>query len=142
VIRDTARQLAFRQILEREAGPAADSLAMAAAARRLCDRFADQLRPLIGDAGVNTLWARGVFLLERRFPGLTEGIADGIDPCERAGLSFARQPLPLATDSAVALFTIVTDLLASFIGEGLLGRLLGETWPSDFSGDSAEETTT
>lgn len=139
---DTARHRVLRQILEREAGTGADAPVIAAAARRLCDRLADHLAPLIGDAGVLTLWSRGVSLLERQFPGLADGIQDGLHPCERAQRSFERQSPARAAAAGVALFTIVTDLLASFIGEGLLGRLLGETWPDDFTGDSAEDTTT
>jgi integrase len=49
---DNMRQRAFRRMLAREAGTDADAPAIAAAARRLCERFAEQLAPLIGDAGV------------------------------------------------------------------------------------------
>ena len=42
----------------------------------------------------------------------------------------------------MALLTTTSDLLVSFIGEGLTTRLLREAWPDDFADDRTEETIT
>ena len=64
------RQRVFRRMLAREAGTGADVPAIAAAARRACERFAEHLSPLIGDAGMAAICARSLHLTERNVRGL------------------------------------------------------------------------
>ena len=64
------RQRVFRRMLAREAGTGASAPAIAAAARRLCQHFAQQLTPLIGDAGVAAICARSLHLTQQKFPRL------------------------------------------------------------------------
>ena len=61
---------AFERLLARQAGTAADAAAVAAAARRLCEGFAQHLTPLVGDGGIAAIYGRSLQLAERRFPGL------------------------------------------------------------------------
>ena len=63
------RQRLFRRMLAREAGTGANAPAIAAAARRVCERF-EQLTPLIGDAGVAAICTRSLHLAQRNIPGL------------------------------------------------------------------------
>ena len=138
------RQRVFRRMLAREAGTGASAPAIAAAARRLCERFAEHMSPLIGDAGVAAICARSLHLTERYVPGLTSvrASAQGEAPFARLQLSLEQQEPAAATEAAVAVLATASDLLASFIGEGLTTGLLREAWPEDFAGDATEEAIT
>ena len=141
---DNMRQRVFRRMLAREAGTGADAPAVAAAARRLGERFAEQLNPLIGDAGVAAILARSLHLTQPNVPGLaTVRAADQNEgPFPLLQRSLEQLEPAAATEAAVALLDGVSELLESFIGEGLTTRLLREAWPDDFAGDTTEETIT
>lgn len=141
---DNMRQRVFRRMLAREAGTPADAPAIAAAARRLCERFAEELAPLIGDAGVAAICARALHLTQRNVPGLepVRAPAKGDAPFALLQVSLEQQEPAAATEAAVALLAAVSELLALFIGESLTNRLLREAWPDDFAGDATEETIT
>jgi hypothetical protein len=141
---DNMRQQVFRRMLAREAGTSADAPAIAAAARRLCERFAQQLTPLIGDAGVAAICARSLHLAQRNSPGLApvRSSAQGDAPFAVLQLSLEQQEPAAATEAAVALLATASELLALFIGESLTTRLLCDAWPDDFAGDISEETVT
>jgi hypothetical protein len=139
------RQRAFRRMLAREAGTGADAPAIAAAYRRLYERFAQQFTPLIGDVGVAAIFARSLHLSRRNVPEL-EPLRASDKPGKRDAPfvlleAFLQQQEPAsATEAAVAVLAMAGELLASFIGEGLTTRLLREAWPDDFPADDAEET--
>ena len=136
------RQRVFRRMLAREAGTGAGAPAIAAAARRLFERFAEQLTPLIGDAGVAAICSRSLHLAQRNVPGLApvRASAQGDAPFAPLQLSLEQQEPAAATEAAVALLATASELLALFIGESLTTRLLCEAWPGDFAGDITEET--
>ena len=136
------RQRVFRRMLAREAGTGADAPAIAAAARRLCERFAEQLTPLIGNAGVAAICARSLHLTQLNVPGLAPVRASAQEepPFALLQVSLEQQEPAVATEAAVALLATVSELLAVFIGESLTNRLLCEAWPDDFAGDITEET--
>jgi len=140
---ENTRQRVFERMLIREAGPAADASAVAAAALRLCERVARQLVPLIGEAGVAAICDRGLYLTQRGVPGLSPVRAaeptDG--PFTRAHLFIEQQDSALVSEAAVALLTTVSELLASFIGDSLTTHLLREALSDDFAGDTTEERT-
>jgi hypothetical protein len=137
------KQQVFRRMLTQEAGAGADASAVAAAARRLCEHFARRLSPLVGDVGVAAIYARSLHLAKRQFPERASGNPpDGDDgPFTRAQRFLEHQESTVAAEAAVMLLTTVGELLASFIGEALTTRLLQETWPDEFAGDTTEETT-
>lgn len=141
---DHIRQQAFRRMLAREAGTGATAPVIAAAARRLCEHFARHLAPLIGDAGVAAICARSLHLTERNLPGFRSVPASpqGDAPFALLQRSLEQQEPAAATDGAVAVLGTASELLASFIGEGLTTSLLREAWPEEFAGDTAEETIT
>jgi hypothetical protein len=139
------RQRVFRRTLALEAGPGANAPAIAAACRRLCEHFAQQFSPLIGDAGVAAIFDRSLHLSRRNVPELapprTSSKSDMRDAPFVLLEAFLEQQEPaLATEAAVAVLAMAGELLASFIGEGLTTRLLREAWPDDFAADDAEET--
>lgn len=136
------RQQAFRRLLSREAGTEPDARAIAAAARRLCARFTEQLAPLIGEAGVAAICARSLHLTQQRVPGLAPVRAQEDASCALLQLSLEQQEPTAGAEAAVAVLATASDLLASFIGESLTTRLLREAWPDDFTGDPTEETIT
>jgi len=84
----------FRRMLAREVGTDADAPAIAAAGRRLCERFAEQLTPLIGDPGVAAIYARSLHLTQRNVPGLApvRASAQGDAPCALLKLSLGQRP--------------------------------------------------
>ena len=141
---DDIRQRAFRRMLAREAGTGATAPAIAAAARRLCEHLAEQLTPLIGDAGVAAICARSLHLTQRNVRGLASVRASpqADAPFALLQLSLEQHEPAAATEAGVAVLATATDLLASFIGEGLTTNLLREAWPEDFAGDTTEETNT
>jgi hypothetical protein len=121
----------------------ADASATAAAARRLCEHFAHQLTPLIGDAGVTAICARSLHVAQRHFPGLAS-----VRPFDHSAEQFAplqsfleQQEPTAATEVAVVVLATASEILESFIGESLTTRLLCEAWPDDFAADTTEETT-
>ena len=141
---DNMRERVFRRMLAREAGTGANAPAIAAAARRLCERFAEQLTPLIGDAGMAAICARSLHLTERNVRGFVSGraSAQGDAPFALLQLSLEQQEPAVATEAAIALLATISELLALFIGESLTTSLLREAWPDDFAGDTTKETIT
>jgi len=137
-------QQAFQELLLREAGTSADASAIAAAARRLCEGFAQRLTPLVGDAGVAAIYARSLHLVRQHTVGLAPVPASdlGDGPFTHVQRFLEHQTSDVAGETAVAVLTTVGDLLASLIGESLTMRLLREAWPDDFTGGISEETTT
>jgi len=134
---------AFLRLLARHAGTEADPPAVAAAARRLCDDFAQHLTSLIGDTGVAAIFGRSLQLAERRFPELAPASSSGPDgePGTHVQHFVEHQDPFVATRAAVTVLVAACEMLASFIGETLTRLLLHETWPDEFDGHPTETTT-
>jgi hypothetical protein len=133
---------AFGRLLARQAGTEADPPAVAAAARRLCEDFAQRLTPLIGDGGVAAIYGRSLQLAERRFPGLAPARSgkDG-EPFTHVQHFLERQDPVVAAKAAVTVLALASEVLASFIGEPLTRLLLHETWPDQFGRLTPEPAT-
>ena len=138
-----SREAAFELLLARQAGTAADAAAVAAAARRLCEEFAQHLTPLIGDGGVAAICGRSLQLAERRFPGLAPARASGQhgDPFTHVQHFLEHQDPVVAIRAAVTVLGVACEVLATFIGEKLTRLLLHETWPDEFDRITPEPTT-
>jgi hypothetical protein len=134
---------AFGRLLARQAGTGADAPAVAAAARRLCEDFAQHLTPLIGDGGVAAIIGRSLQLAEQRFPGFRPPRASGQDgePLTHVQHFLEHQDPVVATRAAVTVLAVASEVLASFIGETLTRLLLHETWPDQFDRIPPEPTT-
>ena len=125
----------FRSILARDAGTDAEAADVAGAAWRACERLARHLTPLIGESGFATVYARSLDLAQRQFPQLesvraAEPSEGAFDPLHRF---LAHQPPAAATEVAVALFSTITELLTSLIGQHLTLGVLAESWPGHFA---------
>jgi hypothetical protein len=123
----------FHGLLEREAGSHADAIGIAIAARRLCERLADQLSPIVGTAGIEAICSRSLHLTRRQFPSLA--------PIEQKNGSFAHLEASLrglepeaAIDASVAVLVTACGLLDVFIGESLTTLLLRGAWPDFHDG--------
>jgi hypothetical protein len=134
---------AFERLLARTTGTGPDAPAVAAAARRLCEDFAQHLTPLIGDGGVAAICGRSLQLAERRFPGLAPTRASGQfgEPFTHVQHFLEHQDPVVATRAAITVLAVASEVLASFIGETLTRLLLHETWPDQFDRITPEPTT-
>jgi hypothetical protein len=108
------------------------------AARRLCERFAQQLTPIIGDAGVSAVCLRSLHLAQRQFPSLVLIPPDGDGPFARVQESLQGLEPGVALGAAVAVLTAASTLLDGLIGKGLTTRLLRGAWPDTFDDDTQE----
>ncbi len=136
------RQLALK-MLAQQAGPAANTDALAAAARGAYDDLARASAPLIGQVGVDALTGRALHLAQREYPWLvrTREPEQAEDPFAQVIACLERQDDPaVATEAAGAVFATLTGLLVTFIGEPLTAGLLRKAWPEAFTDASAEET--
>jgi hypothetical protein len=142
MLRDT-REAVFRRMLAREAGTNADTPHIAVAARRLSEELARELTPLIGDLGVASIYARSLHLAQRQCPGFVPVSASEQDegPISRTQDVIKHQQSAVASEFAVVALTTTVQLLASFIGEGLIASLLRRTWPGDFAGTTEDNPT-
>ncbi len=132
------RHETFRRLLAQEAGNGANAPALAGAARRLCERFAQQLTPIIGPSGVAAIYSRSLHLVQRQFPSLASIPTPDEGPFAGVQTSLQKLDPDMAADAAVALLTTASQLLDSFIGEGLTTHLLSGAWPNDFNHDAPE----
>jgi hypothetical protein len=117
-------------LLYQEAGTDPDAKGLTAAALRLHDRFAAQLTPLIGAAGMHALTGRSLHLTRREFPWLEDvRLADDADgPLDRVRRCLEHQDAATAADAAVAVLATLVALLSALIGEGVTARLLHAAW--------------
>lgn len=128
------RQLALK-VLAQHAGSAADSEALAAAARRAYDDLARVSVPLIGLVGVDALTGRALHLVQREYPWLvdTREPEQTEESFTQVVLCLEQQDPAVATEAAGAVFASFTGLLVTFIGEPLTAGLLRKAWPTAFS---------
>ena len=130
-------------ILQQEAGQDADANTVVAAASRLYDRLARQLRPLMGAAGVDAITARSLHLTRREFPWLQDfpDPTDSGGPCAHTRLCLERQDAAMAADATVAGLATLVALLTALIGHGLTRRLVQVAWSTQLPrGDEREES--
>ena len=132
------RRKTFRGLLARESGRHADAMASAAAARRVFERFVQQLSPIIGAAGVEAICLRSVHQTRRQFPSLAPIPLTG-NPFAHLETLLPREDSDATLDVAAAILATACDLLDTFIGQSLTARLLQGAWPDDFH-DGTKET--
>lgn len=118
-------------LLAREMSDAREMLAEADAAERVCQKLLDRLARLITQSGCQALLARAMHLAQADFRFLR-----GIQPIPMAG-TYVEGLRESAEDTdpgqvhrglATLLGTLI-DLIALFIGDYLMGRMLLEVWP-------------
>ncbi len=137
------RPLAAR-LLGHEAAGQKEAPELTDAAERICGKLYGELAPLIGIDGLTAIVAHALHLVQAEFPflrgakverqpedclkGLRES-AQGLEPAElRRGI--------------VAFLASVVWLLATFIGEAMVLRLIARAWPDvslDNEGQGSQE---
>jgi hypothetical protein len=118
-------------VLAQEMSDGGEDLPLPDAAERACQKLLDRLAKLITASGSQALLARALHLSQADFIFL-QGIEPGLTPeTYLAGLrqsAGGRDPALVARGLAT-LLAIVIELVALFIGEQLMARLLLEVWP-------------
>ena len=122
-------------ILEQESGSAASPEALQDAAESACEKLTQSFAPVVTGSGMDSVIGRALHLARPQFP-LLEGVtarnmrtADG--PCLQGLLSSLQGVDPAeAMKAIVAVLGNAVSLLSSFIGDALIFRRLGSTWPA------------
>jgi hypothetical protein len=109
----------------------ADSVAVAEATVRTWDQMARRLAPIIGEGGFRALYARGLHLTRSKYPWLAVTQEPPTMPFAGLKVSLQRREFTEARDASNALLVTFTELLATFIGEGLTKRLLSSGHADD-----------
>ena len=128
-------------MLARQAGPAIDAPAVAAAAKRAYDDLAEVLAPVIGDIGVAAMTDRAVHLTAREYAWLPSGPPGPAATTLTQVVEVLRRQNPaVAAEAAAALLAAILGLLEIFIGEPLAARLVQQAWPDAISSTDTAET--
>lgn len=136
---------AAQRLLAQECAVGAGGDDVAAAAGRLYERLFRALAPVLGAAGFRALFARSVKLSRARFPALRELAMPGDIRSEDARVApalvtFLRTLAPEAVLPVVqALYSTLFAVLATFIGEPLMWRLVQRACASN-DGSSSKES--
>lgn len=134
------RPLALR-VLAARAGAATRAETPAAAAQCAYDDLVQVCAPLIGEAGVDALTARALYLAQQEYAWLVavRGPEHSKEPLGPVWASLAGQDATVATEGAAAVFAMLVGLLATFIGRPLTASLIRRAWPEAFSDAQTEE---
>ena len=135
------RQLALK-ILAHRSGSGVGAEAFLASVRCAYDDLARVAIPLIGQAGVDALAGRALYLAQQEYSWLVDA-DEPEDANDRIAQAMVRaEPLDpaVATEGAAAVFAILAGLLITFIGEPLTRGLMRKAWPEAFSDMDTEES--
>ncbi len=119
-----------RRILMQEFGGERSSAQMAFVVCTVYGKFLVQLSVLMGEEGGLALFRSSLRRTQSAFPFYAEVLA--VDPrtlLDALGACLAKQ-LPVSIlEASIALLTSFLELLATFIGARLIGKLLQDVWP-------------
>lgn len=119
-----------KQLLAHQGSGTSDEPALAAEV--VYETLFQALAPIIGAAGVRALVARSVRLSVAEFPCLRALVAT-TEPGEDQGQRLVACLSPLAAASALAvatgLYATLLGLMSNFIGERMVGQLVGKAFP-------------
>lgn len=134
------RQLA-PNVLAARAGSGAGATALAAAAGSAYGDLVRVFSPLIGNLGVAALTGRAVHLAQQEHTWLVSarGPDQVNEPMGQVIAGLERQDPAVAADAAATVFTLLTELLVTFIGASLTTSLLRQAWPDAFFAAGTEE---
>lgn len=99
------------------------------------------LSPIIGQAGVDALFKRSIYLTRTTHPCLASVFENQAQPDALAALQcvLAQQPSATAVTANSALLQNFQDLLISLIGLSLTERLLRPVWDQPSSGQAEQD---
>ena len=96
-------------------------------AGRVYDKLHTHLGLLVGNVGVQMLFARSARLAQGEFATCAE--VTGVEGSPRLGEHLKTRNPAVAAESAAALFGTFLELLNRFIGERLTSEVLRSAWP-------------
>jgi hypothetical protein len=127
-----------RRLLAHEGAAGSAHGGAATAAGRVYDKLLAHLAPLVGAAGVQSLFVRSAKLAQGEFTGLAAvSIFEGSTKLRER---LQAQDSAITTESAAALFATFFALLTTFIGERLTTQVLRSAWPMIEETPSTETT--
>lgn len=131
VLRHAALRRIALQVLTQRVGTAHGAEALATAARSTYDDLAEVCAPLIGQAGIDALTARALYLAQQDYAWLADdkGPERPKEPFGPVLARLAEQDSAVATEGAAAVFAMLVGLLVTFIGKPLSAGLLRKAWP-------------
>jgi hypothetical protein len=115
------------QLLASE-GDCSSTEACAAAAGRVYDKLDAQLVPLLGPAGVHSLFVRSAKLAQSELAS-RPGVATSLESATRLRAWLQSLELAAARETAAVLLGTFLDLVTNFIGERLTVQVLRNAWP-------------
>lgn len=120
-----------RWILDQQIGES-DRDNVAPAAQAVCAALYGRLTPLVTASGSQAFLTRSLHMAQEQFPFLA-GLRGGSSPDDCLdGLGEALQDVDPeeAYEALASVIANMIELLATFIGEDLTGRILREQWPN------------
>jgi len=132
----------IQPILEQCVEAGADAKAVADVGVRAWERVTSQFAPLIGEGGVDALYARSLHLTRSTFPWLAvpQEPRQTDSPYTDLKLSLERREPNEAREAISALLVTFAELLTALIGETLTTRILSSAWANGGPDENAQET--
>jgi hypothetical protein len=127
---------AARRLLAGEPGDGNSSKQVAERATQACERLAKHMSRLLGETGVQMLFARSVVIASVQLPWLRTAPSTTTQPASATSAlrdAMEQQEPESIADAFVAILSTLVGLLKRLIGDGLVDRLLNEVWPSVFA---------
>ncbi|MEO9078359.1 MAG: hypothetical protein ABI268_03505 [Rhodanobacter sp.] len=121
----------------------ADASRVAAIAVAIWREVGTALSPIIGQAGVDALFKRSIYLTRGAHPALASVFDNSVQLDALAALddALAQQASATAMASNIALLQNFQELLISLIGLSLTERLLRPVWDKPSSGQAEQDAT-
>ncbi len=138
--RTSALQLAER--IYAQAVREATTTDVAGIVKRIHEKLAQALSPMIGDAGFAAMMARTIQMARAEYPRLDGAVGFSVEPFPENLASWLEGQEPALIQAVgVALLARFLVLLSTLIGTELALRLLSPTWPDAiaYAIDSAEK---
>ena len=132
-----------KRLLAQERGSVGGAKERAAAAVRVYVALFRALDPVIGAAGVGALFARSVRLASKEFPCLGEILMnaeppdDSVQVAERLVGCFSKLEPAAGSEVATALYAVLLDVMAKFIGDRLVSQIVTTAFPTTSEADTA-----
>ncbi len=117
-----------RRLLAHESAAGSADERATTAAGRVYDKLQVHLAPLVGAAGVHSLFVRSAKLAQGEFTCVAE--ATILEGSTKLRERLQAQDPAVATESAAALFGTFFALVTTFIGERLTTQVLRSAWPT------------
>lgn len=104
--------------------------------------LATQVIAIVGVGGFDSLYARSVYLTQRRFSWLAAGCTNPSDDSRFANLTACLDAVApeLARAANFLLLTTFTDIFASLVGEPLTARILDSAWGAEVHHTAEKDT--